>query len=93
MLETIKQTADYLASKISEIPNTAIILGTGLGELAREIEDREETLRILDKIEKIGEENVRESFNDLGIDKDSQDKIFILIEDISNEEVIEKLDL
>ena len=42
MLETIKQTADYLASKISEIPNTAIILGTGLGELAREIEDREE---------------------------------------------------
>ncbi len=42
MLETIKQTADYLASKISDVPNTAIILGTGLGELAREITDREE---------------------------------------------------
>lgn len=42
MLKTIQQTADYLTSKISEIPNTAIILGTGLGELAREIEDREE---------------------------------------------------
>ena len=26
MLKTIQQTADYLTSKISEIPNTAIIL-------------------------------------------------------------------
>ena len=42
MLEAIKQTADYLASKISEIPNTAIILGTGMGELASEIENRED---------------------------------------------------
>ncbi len=42
MLETIRQTADYLKSKISEIPNTAIILGTGLGELAHEIEDKNE---------------------------------------------------
>ena len=39
MLETIKQTADYLKGRIGEIPNTAIILGTGLGELANEIED------------------------------------------------------
>ena len=42
MLETIKQTADYLKGKIGEIPNTAIILGTGLGELANEIEDKNE---------------------------------------------------
>ena len=40
MLETIKQTADYLKGRIGEIPNTAIILGTGLGELANEIEDK-----------------------------------------------------
>ena len=40
MLETIKQTADYLKDRIGEIPNTAIILGTGLGELANEIEDK-----------------------------------------------------
>ncbi len=37
MLETIKQTADYLRSRITDMPNTAIILGTGLGELANEI--------------------------------------------------------
>jgi len=42
MLETIKQTADYLNSRIGEIPNTAIILGTGLGELVHEIEDKNE---------------------------------------------------
>ncbi|CEA14793.1 MAG TPA: purine-nucleoside phosphorylase [Fermentimonas caenicola] len=42
MLETIKQTADYLKGKIGEIPNTAIILGTGLGELANEIEEKNE---------------------------------------------------
>ncbi|MDD4777732.1 MAG: purine-nucleoside phosphorylase [Fermentimonas sp.] len=42
MLEIIKQTADYLKGKIGEIPNTAIILGTGLGELANEIEDKNE---------------------------------------------------
>lgn len=40
MLETIKKTADYLKGKIGEIPNTAIILGTGLGELVHEIEDK-----------------------------------------------------
>ncbi len=42
MLETIKQTADYLKNKIGDIPNTAIILGTGLGELANEIKDKNE---------------------------------------------------
>ncbi|WP_053826868.1 purine-nucleoside phosphorylase [Lascolabacillus massiliensis] len=42
MLETIKQTADYLKGKIGEIPNTAIILGTGLGELVNEIEEKNE---------------------------------------------------
>lgn len=42
MLETIKQTADYLITRIGEIPNTAIILGTGLGELAHEIADKRE---------------------------------------------------
>ena len=42
MLETIKKTADYLKSKIGDIPNTAIILGTGLGELVHEIEDKTE---------------------------------------------------
>lgn len=42
MLETIRQTADYLKSRIGEIPNTAIILGTGLGELVHEIEDKNE---------------------------------------------------
>ena len=42
MLETIKQTADYLKGRIGEVPNTAIILGTGLGELAHEIDHKEE---------------------------------------------------
>lgn len=42
MLETIKQTSDYLKNKIGEIPNTAIILGTGLGELANEIDNKTE---------------------------------------------------
>lgn len=42
MLETIKQTADYLRKRVGEIPNTAIILGTGLGELAHEIDDKKE---------------------------------------------------
>ncbi len=42
MLETIKQTADYLRGKIGDVPNTAIILGTGLGELVHEIDDKTE---------------------------------------------------
>ena len=42
MLENIKQTTDYLRDRIGEVPNTAIILGTGLGELVHEIEDKYE---------------------------------------------------
>jgi purine-nucleoside phosphorylase len=41
MLEAIRQTSNYLKSKIKEIPNTAIILGTGLGELVHEIDDKQ----------------------------------------------------
>jgi purine-nucleoside phosphorylase len=40
MLAKIKQTADYLKSKLTLIPSTGIILGTGLGELATEITDK-----------------------------------------------------
>lgn len=39
MLERIQETANYIKSKQSVIPNIAIILGTGLGELVHEIED------------------------------------------------------
>lgn len=42
MLEAIKQTAGYLKDRIGEIPNTAIILGTGLGELVHEINNKNE---------------------------------------------------
>lgn len=42
MLVKIKQTADYLKSKLPTIPSTGIILGTGLGELATEITDKTE---------------------------------------------------
>ena len=42
MLEKIKQTADYILGRTSRRPTTAIILGTGLGQLATQIEDREE---------------------------------------------------
>lgn len=42
MLEIIKQTADYLKTRITDIPDKAIILGTGLGELANEIDGKEE---------------------------------------------------
>ena len=42
MLENIKQTADYLRGRIGEVPDTAIILGTGLGEQVHEIEDKNE---------------------------------------------------
>ena len=42
MLEAIKKTSDFLKKKIGKIPNTAIILGTGLGDLANEIDDKRE---------------------------------------------------
>jgi len=41
MLETIRQTSNYIKNKIREIPNTAIILGTGLGELVHEIDNKQ----------------------------------------------------
>ncbi len=40
MLEKINQTADYLRSKVADMPETAIILGTGLGSLVDHITDK-----------------------------------------------------
>lgn len=40
MLEKIRQTADYIRSQVSEVPQTAIILGTGLGALVDHIDDK-----------------------------------------------------
>ena len=40
MLEKIAQTADFLRSKVENMPKIAIILGTGLGPLAEMIEDK-----------------------------------------------------
>ena len=40
MLEKINQTAEYLRSQVSEMPRTAIILGTGLGPLVDHITDK-----------------------------------------------------
>ena len=42
MLEKIQETATYLKDKISTHPETAIILGTGLGSLVHEITDKYE---------------------------------------------------
>ena len=41
MLEKINQTAAYIQSKVADMPNTAIILGTGLGALVDHIEDKQ----------------------------------------------------
>ncbi len=41
MLEKIAQTADYILSHTTRRPKTAIILGTGLGQLATQIEEAE----------------------------------------------------
>lgn len=40
MLAKIQETADYLRNRINSTPDTAIILGTGLGSLANEINDK-----------------------------------------------------
>ncbi len=40
MLDKINQTADFLRSKVSDMPKLAIILGTGLGNLVDYIEDK-----------------------------------------------------
>ncbi len=42
MLEKIKETAEYIKAHVSNIPKTAIILGTGLGELVNHITDKQE---------------------------------------------------
>jgi purine-nucleoside phosphorylase len=42
MLEKIRQTADYIRGRVDNIPQYAIILGTGLGELANIITDKKE---------------------------------------------------
>lgn len=41
MLENIQETAAFIRSKHAVIPNIAIILGTGLGELVHEITDQQ----------------------------------------------------
>ncbi len=38
MLEAIKETISYIKQQVKETPDTAIILGTGLGEIADEID-------------------------------------------------------
>lgn len=40
LLEKIRQTADFLRSQVDAIPETAIILGTGLGALVDHIDDK-----------------------------------------------------
>jgi purine-nucleoside phosphorylase len=42
MLEKIQQTAEFLKGKMTSQPDTAIILGTGLGGLSKEITDKTE---------------------------------------------------
>ena len=42
MLEKIKETADFLKSVMKTKPETAIILGTGLGSLVNEITEKYE---------------------------------------------------
>ena len=42
MLEKIQETAAFLRNRINTNPETAIILGTGLGKLAEEITDKNE---------------------------------------------------
>ncbi|MDE6268403.1 MAG: purine-nucleoside phosphorylase [Muribaculaceae bacterium] len=41
MLEKIKETAAYIKARVGEIPETAIILGTGLGALVDHITDKQ----------------------------------------------------
>ena len=38
MLEQIKQTAEYIRKSVDRLPDTGIILGTGLGELVDHID-------------------------------------------------------
>ncbi len=41
MLQKINQTAEYIRSKVLDMPKTAIILGTGLGALVDHIENKQ----------------------------------------------------
>ncbi|MCM1348856.1 MAG: purine-nucleoside phosphorylase [Firmicutes bacterium] len=41
MINKIQETADYIRGKVSVIPDTAIILGTGLGALVDHIENKQ----------------------------------------------------
>ena len=42
MIETIARTADYIRGRVGEMPDTAVILGTGLGDLVNHIEIKAE---------------------------------------------------
>lgn len=42
MLEKIQETANYIKSKVTKVPDYAVILGTGLGELVNSISDKTE---------------------------------------------------
>ena len=42
MLDLIKQTARFIEDKVKDMPKTAIILGTGLGELVNHIDITDE---------------------------------------------------
>ena len=42
MLQKIQETAEFLKGKMTTSPETAIILGTGLGSLVNEITDKYE---------------------------------------------------
>lgn len=42
MLQKINETATFIKSRVGAVPNIAIILGTGLGELVHEISDKKE---------------------------------------------------
>ncbi len=42
MLKKINETADYIRSKVAEMPRTAIILGTGLGKLVDHLDEKQE---------------------------------------------------
>lgn len=41
MLEKIKESADFIRSQVASVPDTAIILGTGLGALVDHISDKQ----------------------------------------------------
>ena len=38
MLEKIKETAEFIRMQVDEMPKTAVILGTGLGDLVNHIQ-------------------------------------------------------